>query len=87
METVLDPNLLDSMLNILCLILTYLGFLLIVLISPSILRISRNTDFLSTKTFTYPLYASATYNLTCPMNVMKTHLVDICVFCVKRRNS
>jgi hypothetical protein len=57
------------------------------LISPSILRILRKTDFLSTKTFTYQLYASATYNLTCPMNVMKTHLVDTCAFYVKRRNS
>jgi len=86
METVLAPNLLDSMLNMLCLILTYLGFLLMVLISPSILRISRKTDFLSTKTFTCQLYASATYNLNCPTSVMKTHLIDTCASCVKRRN-
>jgi hypothetical protein len=64
MEIMWDPNLLDSRLNIELLILTYFGFLLIILICPSIWRISRRTNFLSTKTFTYNIYASATYNLT-----------------------
>jgi hypothetical protein len=37
----------------LCLIQTYLGSLLFILILPSILRIERKSDFLSTKTFTF----------------------------------